>query len=209
MDVLPAICSDHNVPCAFLLNNITKNVSFKRTIYIYNRLNSEKFCNLLSSIDWLNVTTGRTIDECTDLFTEIFTNIAKQCMPFKVVTVRSKDVPWLTSEIRKLIKKRDRLHRRAKRNKLTEDRDRFRQFRNFVTLKKREKKNEFLQELNIKASHPTRFGQKDWRKLVKPFMEKKGTGLDEIPPINCHGQIFYSNKEKAEISTTFSSKRQV
>ena len=73
-------------------------------MYNYNKLNSEKFCNLLSSIDWLNVTTGRTINECTDLFMEIFTNIARQCMPFKVVTVRSKDVPWHTSEIRKLIK---------------------------------------------------------------------------------------------------------
>ena len=56
-------------------------------------------------------------------------NIAKQCMPFKVVAVRSKDVPWLTSEIRKLIKKekkkRNRLHRRAKRSKLTENLDRF------------------------------------------------------------------------------------
>ena len=82
VDVLPAICSDHNVPCAFLQNNITKNLSlFKRTMYNYNKLNSEKFCNLLSSIDWLNFTTGWTIDECTDLFTEIFTNIAKQCMP--------------------------------------------------------------------------------------------------------------------------------
>ena len=67
-------------------------------------MNSEKFSNSLSSIDWLNVTTGRTIDECTDLFTEIFTHITKQYTPFK--TVRSKDVPWLTSEIRKLIKKK-------------------------------------------------------------------------------------------------------
>ena len=98
------MCSANNVPCAFLQNSITKNVSFKRTIYNYNKLNSEKFSNSLSSIDWLNVTTGRTIDECTDLFTEIFTHITKQYTPFK--TVRSKDVPWLTSEIRKLIKKK-------------------------------------------------------------------------------------------------------
>ena len=100
-------------------------------------------------------------------------------------------------------KKRNRLHRRAKRNKLTEDWDRFRQFRNFVTLKKRERKNEFLEELDIKASDPTRFGQKDWWKLVESFMEKKGIGLDEIPPIDCNGQIFYSNKEKAEIFNDF------
>ena len=75
-------------------------------MYNSNKSNIEQFCNSLSSIDWLNVTTGRTIDECTDLFTEIFTNIAKQCMPFKVVTVRSKDVHWLTSEIRELITKK-------------------------------------------------------------------------------------------------------
>ena len=42
-------------------------------------------------------------------------------------------------------------------------------------------KNEFLEELDIKASDSTRFGQKDWWKLVKSFMEKKGIGLDEIP----------------------------
>ena len=121
----------------------------------------EKKSDSLSSIDYRknrkNVTTGRTIDECTDLFKEIFTNIAKQCMPFNVVTIRSKDVPWLRSEIRKVIKQRNRLHCRSKRSELTEDWDRFRQFRNFVTLKKRERKNEFLEELDIKASDPTRF----------------------------------------------------
>ena len=76
--------------------------------------------NLLSSIDWLNVTTRRTIDKSNDLFTEIFTAIAKQSMSFRVVTLRSKDAPWLTSEIRKVdIKKNnDRLHRRAKLGKL-------------------------------------------------------------------------------------------
>ena len=72
------------------------------------------FSNLLSSIDWLNITKGRTIDECTDLFTEIFTDIAKQNMPFKVVTVRSKDVPWRTSEIRKLIKKKGKKKKKEK-----------------------------------------------------------------------------------------------
>ena len=67
-------------------------------------------------------------------------------------------------------------------------------------------KNEFLDELDIKASDSTRFGQKDWWKLVKSFTEKKGIGLDEIPPIGCNGQIFYSNKKKAEISNDFFTK---
>ena len=34
-------------------------------------------------------------------------------------------------------------------------------------------------------------------------MEKKGIELDEIPPIDRNGQIFYSNKEKAELFNEF------
>ena len=64
-------------------------------------------------------------------------------------------------------------------------------------------KNEFLEELDIKASDLTRFGQKVWWILVKSFMEKKGIGVDEIPPIDCNGQKFYPNEEKAEIFNDF------
>ena len=47
---------------------------------------------------------------------------------------------------------RNRLHRPAKRGKSTEGRDRFRQLRKFITIKKRERKKKFLEELDAKAS---------------------------------------------------------
>ena len=71
-------------------------------------------------------------------------------------------------------------------------------------MKKRERINEFLEELDIKPSDPTRFGQKDWRKLVKSFMDKKGIEIDEIPPIDYNGQIFHSNAERLKLSMIFS-----
>ena len=63
-------------------------------------------------------------------------------MPFKVVTVHSTDAPWLTSKILDLIKKkkRNRLHLQAKPSNLQEDWNHFRQFRNLVTSKKRDRK---------------------------------------------------------------------
>ena len=60
--------TSNSVPCAFLQNIVTKNCFLQEKVYNYNKLNSEKICNSLSSIDWLNFTTERTIDECTDLF---------------------------------------------------------------------------------------------------------------------------------------------
>ena len=66
VDALPAICNDHNVPCAFLQNNISQNVSFKRTIYNYNKLNSEK--NVIYSPVLI---TGRTLLQEEQLMSEL------------------------------------------------------------------------------------------------------------------------------------------
>ena len=48
IEVLPEICSDHRVPCAYIKNCIPKDKPFKRTIYNYKKLDQNKFNNLLS-----------------------------------------------------------------------------------------------------------------------------------------------------------------
>ena len=54
-EVLPAICSDHSVPCAYIRNTVIKNKPFKRIIYNYSKLDSNKFCNLLTNVNWRNI----------------------------------------------------------------------------------------------------------------------------------------------------------
>ena len=43
--------------------------------------------------------------------------------------------------------------------------------------------------------------------MVKTFLNKKGINTDEIPPIEYNGNIYYSNKEKANILNDFSVKQ--
>ena len=65
------------------------------------------------------------------------------------------------------------------------------------------RKIEYLKELDNKASDPNIFGQKDWWRLVKTFLNKKGIDTDVIPPLARNGNIYYSNKEEANILNDF------
>ena len=53
-------------------------------------------------------------DEMSEKFTETLFNIAREGIPTKKVTVRNKDRPWFTNELRRESKKSDRFRRVTK-----------------------------------------------------------------------------------------------
>ena len=113
-EVLPAICSDHRVPCAYIRNIAIKNKPFKR-IYNYSKLDSKKFCNLLTNVNWRNIIENDTIDLSAANFTDTFFEIAKQCIPAKTILVRQRDALCINDEIRILIEKREKnSHKKSK-----------------------------------------------------------------------------------------------
>ena len=63
----------------------------------------------------LDVLHQGTVNEATSLFTNIFIEFAKLCIPSKtiVVVVREDDKPWYDSEIRRNSTKSDRLKKTA------------------------------------------------------------------------------------------------
>ena len=118
-------------------------------MYNYNKLDTDKCFNLLAQVIWTNMIESNTIDVSTTNFTDIFLDIATQCMP---VIVRQNGVPWLSEEIRNssTLKNRKLIHRKAKQSNLEADWIKFRQFRNYVISKIRNRKIEFLTELGEK-----------------------------------------------------------
>ena len=199
----PPFCSDHNVPCVILKQPKQTRYSYKRNIYIYSKLDKPKFRTLLQNENWDMILGQHTIDESCELFTNRFSEIIKQCVPTKSVTVRSNDAPWFSPEIRTLINKRNKMHKKAKLTNSTEDWRSFRELRNNVVNLVKTKKIEYYNDLNNKVSDPKLFGQKEWWKLVKQFMKKTGIESDEIPPLNVNGQILYTNQEKANALNYF------
>ena len=201
--VLPPFCSDHSVPCVNIIKTKPNNYSFKRNIFIYSKLNKERFLSLLQEIDWLKIFLVDDINVSAETFTDIFFSIAKQCMPTKTVKVRSNDTPWMTDELRCSIVKRNKMYKKAKLSAKAEDWEHFRVYRNELTNKIRLRKIEYLNDLNGKVSDPLLFGNKQWWKLVNKFLNRKGVNNDEIPPISYNGKTYYSNKEKASALNDF------
>ena len=131
-EVLPAICSDHSVPCAYIRNTVIKNKPFKRMIYNYSKLDSNKFCSLLTNVNWRNIIENDTIDLSAANFTDTFFEIVKQCMPAKTILVRQRDALWINDEILILMEKRKQIHKKAKQSNREVDWRKFRQFKNYV-----------------------------------------------------------------------------
>ena len=137
-----------------------------RTIYNYEKLDKNKFCSLLQRQNWEDILETRSIDESARMF-NVFMDSAQECIPVKTVRVCTDDAPWMTNEIRLLIKQRGKMHKKAKRSNLKADWDNFRTFRNNVISKIRKRKPDYFDELTEKISN------QDWWKLVKSVLREK------------------------------------
>ena len=67
-----------------------------------------------------------------DFFTNKYLEMAKECIPTKVVNIRRTDKPWFNSEIRHHIRIRDRLHRKLKSSPTVHNRNIYKIRRNKV-----------------------------------------------------------------------------
>lgn len=197
--VLPAVQSDHRCPFIEIKSESMRNSSFKRTIYNYNKLDNEKFNNMLDQADWNEIVSLESLNEAAETFTNKLMTLAKTCMPSKTITIRENDAPWMTEEIRKLIERKLRVHLIAKILDSNWCWELFRKIRNNLTDLIRKRKENYCQEMEDKINSGNGFGNKDWWKLVNRFSQRKGTSQSNIPPIQHGLETIYSNSKKAEI----------
>ena len=196
--VLAPVCSKHCCPFIELINHSVKTVKFKRTVYNYSMLDEEKYLEELRAVDWKMIADSETVNMAADFFTNNLITIARQCMPSKKITDRAHDKPWFTNEIKKLIAKKEFIHKLAKVIDSGWCWRLFKRHRNDLTDKIRNTKKEYLLKVENKINGETNFGSKCWWKLVNQFTIKKGISAQDIPPIQYNNIIYYSPEGKAE-----------
>ncbi len=59
---------------------------------------------------WDSVHIKENIDQMVDEFMEIYVRVCEECIPHYEAEIRPDDKPYITTEIKRLIRKRDRLH---------------------------------------------------------------------------------------------------
>ena len=108
------------------------------------------------------------------------TALAKQHIPNKTIKIRQSDPPWLTCEIKKIIRKRKRLYKKYKKTKRPADFEKYKHTRNITTAEIRKAKQSVIDKLAAKLRN-TDTGPRDWWKTLKHFIKPNNT--TSIPPL--------------------------
>ena len=96
------------------------------------------------------------------------------------------DPAWLTTYVKKLIRKKKRLYDKYKKSNNINHFETYNQFKNLVTRENCKSKKKVLNKLTENLARPNT-KQNDWWKTLKHFIKPDQT--DVMPPLNKKGQI--------------------
>ena len=176
-----------------------KCLSFKRRIWKYDDGNYEMLRQKASATNWNDFQNNDINTYCENLI-EHLQSITEMCIPNKVITIRPSDPPWITTLIKRHIRKRKRAYKRAKQTNLPIHWTKFRNLRNRVTQLIRESKQSFNDSMATKLKSDS-LSPKQWWKLLKYFIAPNSKS--SIPPLETNGQIYAEECEKANILNDF------
>jgi hypothetical protein len=139
------------------------------------------------------------IDSITRSIVKIFINEVDKAIPNRIIRVRKDSPPWLTTEIKKNIR---RHHKRAKRSELADDWTRFRRIRNRCNKLVINSQNDYFPKLSSKIASESR-GSKQYWNIIKSLMNYDTTDSRSIPPLQVDGDLICDNKDKAKMFNDF------
>jgi hypothetical protein len=109
--------SDHKATTVYLKVPLKSVSTYKRLVWDYRNADFETCNECISSLNWNSIISlENSMDENYKAFTNKCIEIIKKCVPQKEVTIRLNDKVWFNSELRREIRKRDRLRKLAPRS---------------------------------------------------------------------------------------------
>ena len=140
----------------------------------YNRGDYENFKSNIGNKEWDPLFNNQlSIYEITKNLTDTVLKLAADSIPNRIIAIRNNDLPWITSDIKKLMRKRNRLRRKAKKLNSVYYYDRFKAIRNSVVGLLRKAKSKYHDKLceSIKKTKIC------YQRLVESKIEKVPRGI--------------------------------
>ena len=109
-DKIVDVC-DHCPIYASIRCNVKKPKAYKRWVWNFNRGNFDYFRMLIFNAPWRSCYDGANVNSTVVNWMNMLLLIAKTCIPHYQTTIRPDDKLFMNSDIRKLMRKRDRLRR--------------------------------------------------------------------------------------------------
>ena len=194
---------DHFPIYVTLKGPTVENLERYKVIWDYSRLDPQRLTHELMTTDWDDIL-DNDIDTATELFTSAVAQAAENCIPKKTVVHRLQDKPWISREVKCLIRKRDRLFRiaRKRQNEIGDDSlnkkqwHKWRKCRNNVTtMIQKLKSHYFIREGNLLAE--TSHGPHKYHSTIRKMIGK--TKNSHIPPLQHDGKLIDDDMAKANL----------
>ncbi len=199
----PIANSDH-IPVAFNITpNIPKLKCFKRHVWNFKKGDFDKLNRLLAEYSWNTIFTSDNISTIVDTWTDTFLKMAKECIPYSEILVRPSDLPYMNSELRSLIRRKDRLFKMWSRTLRDDYRGYYTNLRNITTAAMRKAQQDYI------SSECDKLGidknSRNWWQTVKNLCCFKRTSNTIAPIVNSDGIMVYDAETKADIFNEFYS----
>ncbi|KAK6191763.1 hypothetical protein SNE40_003365 [Patella caerulea] len=179
-EILDANVSDH---CPITITVFFKKPTCKtypRQIWNYHDFDPIHLNNFLKSFDWDDFfDQSSSPNVLVENFSNILMKAVEKFVRHKFVTIRARDTPWMNGYIRNIIRKRNRIHKKAKYSNSPAHWQCFRKNGNFVISEIRKAKLNYYLKLDSDISS-NRFQEKHWWNLVKQFGIKNGNSRRDL-----------------------------
>ena len=143
-----------------------KQTSFQRKIWIYDKGDYVIYNDELRSTDWSFIENNQNLDATTDTIANSILKAASESIPNTNVNIRPGDVPWMNKEVKQQIRKRNKLHQKAKLSNNQLSWGQFRNYRTETTKIIRKTKKEYEHKLINKINSDKIITTKAWFKLL-------------------------------------------
>ncbi|PJE78229.1 hypothetical protein CI610_02839 [invertebrate metagenome] len=183
--------------------NVTKPAkhTFKRNVWLFDHGDYNVFKDKLKHINWNALINVNDINVSVKNFTDTLLDIAKTCIPNKNITVKSNEPPWMSNEIRRLIRKRKRAHKRAKRTLINDHWAKFRLIRNKCINTIKHAKTAYINNLCGTLKKPSNLNVRKWWKTVYSLLPNYRKS--PIPPLLHNDTVVSDDFEKASLFNDF------
>jgi hypothetical protein len=198
-EVLPGV-SDQDVVFFELSVTPVKNVQKPREILLYKKANwdmiRQDLKNVLRDINTMQ-NSNRPVNEIWNTFQSCLEDSVKRNIPTKMT--KSKDrCPWISHDIRKLIKKRDRWYKRMKKSGNGADRSKFKELKKTTQRELRKAYWRYIDGV-VTPNPDEKSSGGGTNKRFWTFIKHRKSDGNFIPPLKSNGLLYSGSKEKADI----------
>ena len=187
---------DHDVVSAEALLKPTLHKQKPRKVFIFSKADwpTLKAKMKLYQQSFLSNHHGQTVEQLWTDFATTLDKLVQECIPAKLIRGKS-SLPWITQEIKRLIRKRDSLYRKFKRSGDSDIKTKFQTLRQQIKKKIKDSYQAYLENLLGLNDEDSKC---DSKKLFS-FLKNSRCDQQGIPPLK-HDNILYSDtKTKANL----------